>query len=72
MPTYKVVRKGSGEAEEVEALSCKQALFKSALSKTTGSTNKDKRLAAGALYAAMLKSHEAIQINGSIQLELFK
>lgn len=72
MPTYKVIEKNSGKVtEEVEAFSCKQALFKSALHKSTGTDKKDQKRMAGKLYAAMLKSHEALQINGSIQLELF-
>lgn len=71
MSTYKVVEKASGITEEIEAVSSNQALFKAALSKVPESDSKAKKKAAGRLYAAMLKSHEAIRVNNPNQMELF-
>ncbi|HLD91428.1 MAG TPA: hypothetical protein VI911_10525 [Patescibacteria group bacterium] len=65
MPRYKVVEKKLGKITEVTAFSQKQALYKLALEKS-----KDKR-EAGKLYAAMLKSHEAVIVNDPNQLEFF-
>ena len=72
MATFKVTEKRTGVSEQIEAVSSKQALFKSALDKSKAKDKKQKKFEAGRLYAAMLKSHEAVQLNGSIQLDLFQ
>lgn len=72
MSIYKVFDKTTGKVEEVDAVSSKQAIFKSALDKTHIDDRKTKKKEAGKLYEAMLKSHQAILLNDPNQMNLFK
>lgn len=69
---FTVVDKESGRLDEVEAVSQRQAIYKLALDKSKNIEDKKKRKqAAGILFAAMLKSHEALLLNDPQQTELF-
>ena len=69
---FTVVDKHSGEIEEVEAVSQRQALYKLALDKSKNIEDRKRRkYTAGILFAAMLKSHEALLLNDPQQTELF-
>ena len=73
MAIYTIVDKNSGDIEEVEAFSSKQALYKLALDRSKNvADKKNKKRAAGILYAAMLRSHEAMVLNDPNQMNIFQ